>query len=162
MGSRWPGQTPDLTRPPQSPAHSITDQPLIGEIMTAALDHADVGTRPWQFPCLVTTTLSSFTVDGGVLGAAASVNMLRRDYGLRAWWTPIADDNELPYAFVALGFRIHVAWFPVGIDVDEYARTACGKSFHTRREVLLGRPIAACTGDPCAACLSAWRKHYDN
>ncbi|MBA8827818.1 hypothetical protein FHX42_005225 [Saccharopolyspora lacisalsi] len=131
----------------------------IGEIMTV-LDREDVGTRLWV-QCQVAIDLFEFKVDG-IPRAVAAASTLHAKYGLPVRWTPIGGGDGVPCAFVPLGFWIHMAWFPTGVWIREYAGTACGKSFHTRREPLLSRPEAACTVGHCVFCLPDWRIHDGN
>ncbi|SFE08870.1 hypothetical protein SAMN04487819_107297 [Actinopolyspora alba] len=115
--------------------------------------------RPWTVPCLITT--SSFTIFAeGIPGAAASVSVLDRDYGLSAHWKPIGVFAETPYAFVALGLFVHVAWFASRKYVATHTPTACGLWFDQRARPLLSQPKSHDTNGPCADCLTAWGDHY--
>ncbi|WP_017972471.1 hypothetical protein [Actinopolyspora halophila] len=113
---------------------------------------------PSDFRCQITGGPTPLSVTG-IPGAQAGTWLLQT-VGLRANWHPDSDTTTTPYAFVALGFWVHVAWFPAAVTVPPEHPTACGDRFSLQREPLLPRPVAPATVGCCSGCLTAWNQHY--
>lgn len=113
---------------------------------------------PHLVPCEITLPTNVVHLRG-IPGTQQGVAVLRRE-GIPATWRPSPELQRQPYAFVALGVRVHVLWLALDRDVTEIERTACGREFSTVHEPLWAHLQPPCTVGVCCECFTMWRLRY--